>query len=161
MWLVMVSISQFLMCFAQQLQTTTVAGAAKNSTSTLALLACFFASQVHYLKPKKIVEKRKLFVVSIAIVNGFTDLMKQFNYGSEIWNWKLCHLKFARHSNPMNMNLSCQMQQNFHAIFSLIWRWAFLIFLQTMQFNAMYVNGVMKRQNHTWYLSILGHHHTI
>ena len=72
------------MCFAQQLQTKTVAGAAKNSTSTLALLACFFASQVHYLKPKKIVEKRQLFVVSIAIVNGFTDLMKQFNYGSEI-----------------------------------------------------------------------------
>ena len=48
-----------------------------------ALLACFFASQVHYLKPKKIVEKRKLFVVSIAIVNGFTDLMKQFNYRSD------------------------------------------------------------------------------
>ena len=66
------------MCFARQQAQT-----AKISTSTLVLLACFFASQVHYLKLKKNIGKRKLFDVSIAIVNGFTDLMKQFNYGSD------------------------------------------------------------------------------
>ena len=66
------------MCVAQQLAQT-----ANNSTIISALLACFFASQAHHLKTKKIMEKRKLFVVSIAIVNGFTDLMKQFNYRSD------------------------------------------------------------------------------